>query len=181
MNRFQLPQNSRLCRERQWRSAGGAHRDGRDVGLRLRRVEGVCRGVGVRHEGARLFRGNHLKLGIFQNSVETFIFIHRATDTKLSEIRLAVISGKEFKTRNQERRPLHVGGQEEAEGGGAMAQVLRAAARHGGGRLLQTEPARRRRRLLLHELQHVVGRLGSREGGQSSTHRNVPPSESLSI
>ena len=105
----------------------------------------------------------------------------QATDTKLHETRLAVISGKELEARDQERRPLHVGGQEEAEGRGAMAQVLRAAARHGGGRLLQTEPARRRRRLLLHELQHVVGRLGSREGGQSATHRHVPPSESYSI
>ena len=76
MNRFQLPQVSRLCRERQLRAAGGAHRDGRDVGLRLRRVEGVCRGVGVGHQGARLPRGNNLKLGIFQNSEGTFIFIH---------------------------------------------------------------------------------------------------------
>ena len=87
-------------------------------------------------------------------------------------------SGKELEAWNQECRPLHVGGQEEAERGRTMAQVFRAAARHGGGRLLQTEPARRR--LLLHELQHVVGRVGSREGGQSATHRNVPPSESFS-
>ena len=32
---------------------------------------------------------------------------------------------------------------------------------------LQEESARRRRRLLLHELQHFVGGVGSREAGQS--------------
>ena len=54
----QLPQVSRLRRERELRAAGGAHRDGRDLGLRLRTVQGVRRRVGLGHQGTRLLRGH---------------------------------------------------------------------------------------------------------------------------